>query len=70
MDDTARGCFILRKGNLFLMGASMEGGCKIPTWTQYKYDAWRTLNVFVARRLANQIGAEVCSFDPLNGNVY
>ena len=63
--------FVIRNGRQFLIGAEthLDGEKKFPVWDQYKFDAWRTRNIFVARRIARILGANVAVFNPVTGEV-
>ena len=62
-------CFVVKKGRLFLMGTEEMDGKKHPVWSQYKYDAWMTMNIFAARRIARILGGNVFVFNPITGDV-
>lgn len=63
--------FVVRSGKQFLIGteSTPDGRKKIPLWGQYKYDAWRTKNIFAARRIARILGGNVCMFNPVTGEI-
>lgn len=62
-------CFIVKNGRQYLQGAERMGEKKRPIWTVYKYDAWRTMNIFAARRIARILGGQVVGFNPITGDV-
>lgn len=63
--------FVIRRGMQFLIGTEthLDGEKRYPVWGQYKYDAWRTKNIFVARRIARILGANVKIFNPVTWEI-
>lgn len=67
MDIRSKTCLIVRKNRYYLVG--WDGLTKGPSWSQSKYDAWRTRDVKTAKRVARKCGGTLMLFNPIAGQI-
>lgn len=67
MDIRRMTCLIVRRNGLYLVGRNQFSGGL--SWSRYRYDAWRTRDIDVAREVAKRLGGTLMLFNPAAGTV-